>query len=79
MYISCIDVDNVCKCSDINKFYIGKGFINDKKEDPNKLVIGCNSLAKDMNYELFEYLRQRIKAVHRIKDEIHKKKKGLEK
>lgn len=79
MYISCIDVDSVCKCSDINKFYIGKGFISDEKEDPSKLVIGCNSLAKDMNYELFEYLRQRIKAVHRIKNEIHKKKKGLEK
>lgn len=63
--LGCVDIDYKCTCSDINIYEIGKGFIY--RERPKNLVVGCNEIAKDLNKELFDYLVNSVKEIHKEK------------
>ena len=63
--LGCIDIDYKCTCSDISIYEIGKGFIY--RERPKNLVVGCNEIAKDLSKELFDYLVNNIKEIHKEK------------
>ena len=73
--LGCVDIDIKCTCADINIYEIGNKFIY--KERPKNLVVGCNEMAKDMDYELFEYLRSSVKEIHKEKfKNVYKEEKG---